>query len=1747
MPAGSADHVDASGRIVPGSESRSYDALLRKKIEDLRSRLLNLTLSNKLLSFAHSDRSRGFVRVVDELPDVLFKKLSDGQMSFIPLPPLEAELPDEQTDEFRRAVDAARLSDDVYRIDLAALEEEGETDDAGEHAEAIERALKDRVRHALSLPPRQTEENMSLAEHARLHRISPSFDLPGADTDPTDNRWQDRHIQLLLLPETAERKLSGLADLATEYLQETGINTLFAAFGFLHWYEDANSDRPRYAPLLLLPLSIQRRLEGHEYVYAIAGNGDEPQINLALREKLKADFGLALPDLAEDEAPETYMARVAQAFEREKRWKVRRWVTVGIFPFARMALYHDLDPARWPAGRGPLAHEVISDMLIGRESGASDEESEIDDAVLAQKLPLLITDADSSQAAAIIDAMERPTLVVKGPPGTGKSQTITNLIAAAMHRGERVLFVAEKLAALNVVHSRLKDAGLDSFCLELHSEKARKTDVLKSLKERLELKNDYAPSDLDAKLTELEALRDELNRYARLLNSALGVSGLSVHDVLWAAQRAQGNAGRLPEKLRGLSVKNATSLTEDSIERAKGLLAAVEKAYGAMTRNGVGWTTHNWRGVGKMTLTPFDVEDIGDSLLAWQSALKGIATANAALNAALGWAPRPSLASVDLVARSAALAAPGERNLRLSLLAALHDDVVRRDVGDFLAAIEEHSLLHAKLTTELDGSIDLLPEVLTEIGAKAANLQCGAMTPKALTHAIADLETRLEELKSVVGAAEDLAASLGHADPLRMHELKLLVVAATVVAEIPREVLATRQKSLLDEGVRPLLERGRDEVAKLKKAEADLSKLFHLERDATAETLEATASILRNAGRFAVFSRSYRQSKRFYKDFAKGARIRDLSLMAAELDDVATYRRGRAKLESDEQLKAVCGMRFAGLNTDFGVLLRAIAFIEKVRTQFAGAAPLTQCLRAALVEGDMAVIDGIRAEAAKPSLAVMVRLVEGEGAGSRRLLCEATLDLEKRIGELAILRAEIVGAGLQDKNVTLSDVPRIAAEIVRLGELMTAIGGNTAVRCLLGKDFLSERTDVSGIADSIAYVEQLIAGELPEGLRILLLTENVTRQAAVLKLHASALKAAADEAEQARGTLGTAAAINWHRFFNGLDVAKIPVPELLARIDACNEDRTGLAEWSALLDAIETGRKHSLGLVLDAFLEEHWPLVGLFDAYELIVYRSMAREAYQLEGGVLARHSGLGHEALRSRFRELDREILLLCRAKLAADLQRRPIPYGIGKGPRGTWTERALVDNEIEKVRRHIPLRDLMKRAGAAVQAMKPCFMMSPLSIAQYIPPGTIEFDLLIIDEASQMKPEEAIGAFVRSKRVVVVGDPQQLPPTSFFERNLQIPTDEEDEPEEKIANESILDMALACFRPARTLRWHYRSKHGSLIAFSNRHFYGDQLIVFPTPNHLHPDFGVHYRHVDGVYEASTNPIEAKAVCEAAIDFMRRHPERSLGVVALNQPQRELIREEMERLIAGDDRAAAYIERWADTLEPFIIKNLENIQGDERDTIYLSTIFGPDRNGSVMQRFGPVNSVNGHRRLNVLFSRAKLQTVVFSSMTADQIRAEPSSSRGVHALKGYLSFAATGTLDGGEIGGREPDSDFEIWVAEQIRATGCQAIAQVGVAGYFIDIGVKHPAYPHGFLLGVECDGAMYHSGKAARDRDRLRQEVLEKLGWELHRIWSTDWFRNPVTEVDKLRQRIAAAVRKKAATLETNSVDGAMSTAGS
>jgi hypothetical protein len=411
---------------------------------------------------------------------------------------------------------------------------------------------------------------------------------------------------------------------------------------------------------------------------------------------------------------------------------------------------------------------------------------------------------------------------------------------------------------------------------------------------------------------------------------------------------------------------------------------------------------------------------------------------------------------------------------------------------------------------------------------------------------------------------------------------------------------------------------------------------------------------------------------------------------------------------------------------------------------------------------------------------------------------------------------------------------------------------------------------------------------------------------------------------------------------------------------------------------------------------------------------------------------------------------------------------------------------------------------------------------------PG-ITFDLLVIDEASQIEPVDALGAIARCQQVVVVGDDRQMPPTRFFQRMTSEEEGEDDFAEGPVAArevESILGLANARGVPNVMLRWHYRSRHESLIATSNAEFYDGRLMVLPSPKARSDKLGLSLKRVDGQWEqgAGINRIEAEAVAQAVMRHAQEAPGDSLGVAAFSIKQRDAILDAVETLRRANPDTEAFFG--AHEHEPFFVKNLENVQGDERDSILISVGYARDASGKVAMRFGPLSADGGERRLNVLITRAKKRCIVFSGLTADDIDLERAAGRGVAALKTFLRFAAQpGEARRSE--GEQAAAPLARVLAEEIRATGKDAAARIGIAGLYLDVAAREGA---DFVLGVEADAGDWASVRAARDRERGRPAALTMMGWKLHRAWSLAWLQRPEAERARLRAALGVATPEAA-----------------
>jgi len=593
------------------------------------------------------------------------------------------------------------------------------------------------------------------------------------------------------------------------------------------------------------------------------------------------------------------------------------------------------------------------------------------------------------------------------------------------------------------------------------------------------------------------------------------------------------------------------------------------------------------------------------------------------------------------------------------------------------------------------------------------------------------------------------------------------------------------------------------------------------------------------------------------------------------------------------------------------------------------------------------------------------------------------------------------------------------------------------------------------------------------------------------------------------------------RFGDGNKLIEWPYEEQLHLLKTWRESADRLSDIVNLTHLDQELRSRQLPELAESACTWEHGAQFLADLYDRTWYEGLLEVALE-EREDLARFDRGRHCYRLEEFRKLDVLQFRYNRARLAL-LHWSSLPAQDADG------QVAVLRREFEKRRRYLPIRKLMERAGNAIQAIKPVFMMSPFSTAAYLPPGSVDFDLVVFDEASQVRPAEAFGAILRGSQVVVVGDSKQLPPTSFFQRMVE--SDEEDEsPTADL--ESILGLFRVKGAPEQTLKWHYRSRHPSLIAVSNYEFYNNGLVVFPSPDDSRETLGLIYHHLPKSYydrgKSRTNRVEARRVAQAVMHHAQRTPDLTLGVAAFSLSQTRAIQEELELL---RQNTPEYESFFADhTYEPFFVKNLENVQGDERDVILISIGYGRSADGRLTMSFGPLNSDGGERRLNVLITRARQRCEVFSNITGDDIDTSKTQARGVITLKRFLSYAETGNIDIPTFTGQEPDSIFEEEVMNALQHLGYQIVPQVGSAGFRIDLAVKDELHPGRYILGIECDGASYHSARSARDRDRLRQEVLEGLGWRIHRIWSTDWFKHEDREMERLVAAITDARSRSA-----------------
>lgn len=1251
-----------------------------------------------------------------------------------------------------------------------------------------------------------------------------------------------KQVLVDLAPDELASRAVGVYRKAQTALQEGGANTLYLALGFLLWKRDEKDEKRFRAPLILLPVTLERK--SVRSGIKILAHDDEPRFNTTLLEMLRKDFLIDIKgldgDLPEDDSGVDVNGiwnRVRKDVKEAPGFEVVEDVVLGHFSFAKYLMWKDLidrtDALRENAivqhlidtPRDPYPSDIsfVGGHQLDRQFKPSD---------LLAPLP-----ADSSQMAAIATADRGKDFIIIGPPGTGKSQTIGNLIAHMLGKGETVLFVSEKTAALEVVYRRLKDIGLGRFCLELHSNKARKADVLSQLRTAWGTHQSEKARDWQKEAEKLRKLRDQLNLVVDRLHLPRR-NGMTAHYAIGVKVRDEDLASRL-------TFSWPTADHHDK-ERLEAMRSAVEKLKIQVAA------------VGDVSGGPFQLVSKGE------------------------WSPQWEGQVVEMAGHLSSVASAAERTCTSFLDA----------VG---VPIPDQSLER----------LDAISELASILFDSYRKQTAYALEP--------DGQDRIEALEEAVT------------------HLKAYATAQAALS-CAYEPMAWRQ---LDGG----------------------------EIDRRWQEAEA-----------AWWPKNFFLRRGVIKDMRKGGA------------------KGTPDPAGDSTLLTL--LRVKG---------KAIDALDKQLSVFKDWKGHTTPPEPVLAIHDL----GVRARAA--------------------------------VGKLT------------DDAQALADVRG------KIRSLMYDANDLLAPEAAVGRAAQAFMTANKELQQAFKSFESIAGGKVRDHF------SETGRALFAIKEIAEGI---ADRHAELRDWCG------WRR----------------RRTEAMD------LEIGPLIDAIEDGRV---------------PSDEIMDTFEA-AYCTWWSGAVIGEDEVLRTFSTPEHVATIEKFREIDGQFQGLTAAYITARLA-GDLPDSEDVTRKSSW---GVLRRELQKKARHKPVRQLVQEIPDVLTALAPCLMMSPLSVAQYLPAEQQLFDVVIFDEASQITVWDAVGALARGRQAIVAGDPKQMPPTNFFSRSDDDPDGDVDVEGDL---ESILDEMIGASIPSKTLNLHYRSRRESLIAFSNSRYYDNGLVTFPAP--MHPDYGVRLIRPDGHYargKTRNNQGEARAIVDEVLRRLTHEDEKmrklSIGVVTFNSEQQTLI----ENLL-DEARSKNPAIEWAfssdNTLEPVFVKNLETVQGDERDVILFSITYGPDESGHVTMNFGPLNRDGGERRLNVAMTRARSEMIVFSTLHPDQIDLSRTQAKAVTDLKHFLEYAERGpsalaAAVYGSIGDFE--SPFESAVARALRGKGWVIHPQVGVSKYRIDLGVVHPDEPGIYLAGVECDGAMYHSSAFARERDKIRQGVLEGLGWTLFRVWSTDWWTN-------------------------------------
>lgn len=1257
------------------------------------------------------------------------------------------------------------------------------------------------------------------------------------------NEFKYRRIRTFLTETELERQIKTLYSSAKTAMEENGANTLYIALGFLKWFETKNSDRQRYAPLVLWPVELVRKSSKN---YKLRIRDEEPQFNITLLEMLKTDYGIeigGLDPLPKDDSGIDMLKVITimrKSVMQMPRWDVEELSFLGIFSFNHFIMWNDIHNRADDLMDNKIVKSLVSGKMEWKETEQFLSPKMLDETYSPLDIAVPVS-ADSSQMRAICLSVHDSSFVLHGPPGTGKSQTITNMISNALYHGKSVLFIAEKMAALSVVQKRLLDIGLGPFCLELHSNKAKKKDVLSQLDLTLNLGRIKHPSDYRIQAEKLYEKRKELNKIVNEVHK-VQLFGFSLYDAISRSEQYEQYSGEI--KFTESDIEMLSSEKFDSWIKLCEKLEIINKECGGICDN----------------------------------PLEGIELSNYSMNI---------------------------------------KNEAQKKLKDYAEFMKEYS-------------------------------------------------DTISECENVTGCMIKKKS-----DVTKFKEFCRVVIEA---GNIPKSLIENNDITSFEAQVLSTCENGR----KRDLSKNDILSLFN--EEIFSYDYKADEKAWREAAGQWFIPRFFGQNK-IYKRLNSYLKIGKL--------DKKTVPDQFTKMRQYEDYCTQVNATKNIFENLFGMIYNGgICSWDSIEKIYHAAQDINRCAGS--------VSDGNKGEVLK-KIAIFIE------NGNTRALEEFILKTDK--------------AERDEKEVS----------------------------SLLNVDFSKCENNSNNDNFAIMFSQKARTwGNSIDGLR------------------------------------------NWCTY-NSLK-KDIEVQGL-----------------KPLIDYIKTNKTDELMPVF---------------------YKSIYNKCAQwiiAHNECLSSFNGIMINKDIQIYKQYCTEFEIMTRNEIVARLSAQ-IPTPINSS--STASELGILQKAIKSGGRMMSLRKLFDSIPNLLRKLSPCMLMSPISVAQYIDPKYPPFDLIIFDEASQMPTCEAVGAIARGKNLVVVGDPKQLPPTSFFASKH---IDENNIEQEDM--ESILDDCLALSMPQEHLLWHYRSRHESLIAFSNKKYYDNKLYTFPSP--YDKISKVVHVQVDGYYDRG-NTKQNRAEAEAIIKEVERRlkdpilSHQSIGIVTFSTAQQSLISDMLDDLFSAHPE---YEEILKKTGEELFIKNLENVQGDERDVILFSIGYGPDKDEKVALNFGPLNRDGGWRRLNVAVSRARKEMMVFSVLRPEQIDLTKTRSEGIAGVKAFLEFAIRGTtaLTVKKHSEYVNKDALISSIANKLKKLGYDVNTNIGCSEFKVDIGVIDPQNTDKYILGIMTDGISFASAGTARDRNIVQESVMKSLEWKISRIWAIDWFEDSDREIERIHSDILSATYDK------------------